>query len=191
LLCTHSVTAAASTDRVIMLADGVVAETGPFNELVAKRGAFYELAKSHLGDAAKPCADTAAAAAEAHAAHSPGSRIAPVATTGKAQEPAQEISLPPSDSDAVSKGSDAAGDEAMPVSISSIGSALSAGDSGVEVRPASLSLTGSAISASTTGGDPSSTDSFPPVDEAVSALDVTIDIAAVPAAHSPRTYRHP
>jgi hypothetical protein len=69
MLCTHSVTAAASTERVIMLADGIVAETGPFDELVAKRGAFFELAKSHLGDAGKPpCADTAAAAPGAHAA---------------------------------------------------------------------------------------------------------------------------
>jgi ABC-type methionine transport system ATPase subunit len=50
VLCTHSITAAASTDRVIMLADGVVAETGPFTELVAKRGPFFALTRSHLGD---------------------------------------------------------------------------------------------------------------------------------------------
>lgn len=64
VLCTHSVTVAASTDRVIILAEGVVAETGPFSQLVAKRGAFFALAKSHLGDVASPSGDTAAVAHE-------------------------------------------------------------------------------------------------------------------------------
>jgi hypothetical protein len=115
MLCTHSVTAAASTDRVIMLADGVVAETGPFNELVAKRGAFFELAKSHLGDAVKPpCTDTAAAASGADAA-----------PAHPELEPAQEVPLPDSDA------SDSLLFAAMPDSLPS-GSALSA--SGLESR---------------------------------------------------------
>ena len=53
VLCTHSVVAASTTDRVVMLADGVVAEIGPFSELVDNRGPFFTLARSHLGDDAR------------------------------------------------------------------------------------------------------------------------------------------
>ncbi len=100
-----------------MLADGVVAETGPFNELVAKRGAFFELAKSHLGDAGMPPYEDIAAAA-------PGAHAAPARP---AWEPAEEVPLP--DSDAF-EGSFAA----MPGSLPSLGSAPSASglDRGVE-----------------------------------------------------------
>jgi ABC-type methionine transport system ATPase subunit len=48
VLCTHSVKAAEATDRVIMLADGVVAETGTFSELATRRGAFFAITRAHL-----------------------------------------------------------------------------------------------------------------------------------------------
>jgi ABC-type multidrug transport system fused ATPase/permease subunit len=63
VLCTHSIKAAEATDRVIMLADGVIAETGSFAELVARRGAFFTLARAHLD-----AADTDLAGAAPHVA---------------------------------------------------------------------------------------------------------------------------
>jgi ABC-type multidrug transport system fused ATPase/permease subunit len=48
ILSTHSVQAAEATDRIILLDQGVIAETGTFAELVARRGPFYAIARSHL-----------------------------------------------------------------------------------------------------------------------------------------------
>jgi hypothetical protein len=49
VLCTHSVVAASTTDRVVLLADGVVAEMGPYEQLIAQRGPFWLMVHSHLG----------------------------------------------------------------------------------------------------------------------------------------------
>ena len=49
VLCTHSVVAASTTDRVVMLVNNVVAEQGPYEQLIAQRGPFWHMARSHLG----------------------------------------------------------------------------------------------------------------------------------------------
>jgi hypothetical protein len=68
-----------------MMTDGVVAETGAFSELVARRGAFFALAKSHLkgsdGD------ETSPAGAEAGKAPSPAAVEALLAS--------RDVSSPP------------------------------------------------------------------------------------------------
>uniref|UniRef100_A0A803VJQ2 ABC-type glutathione-S-conjugate transporter n=1 Tax=Ficedula albicollis TaxID=59894 RepID=A0A803VJQ2_FICAL len=57
VLVTHTINILPQVDNIVFLVDGMISETGSYQELLQKNGAFAEFLHSHIAAEEKPCAD--------------------------------------------------------------------------------------------------------------------------------------
>lgn len=53
LLTTHNLENVVSADKIVVMEDGKIAETGTYDELIGRQGLFYRL--NNAGDKHSPC----------------------------------------------------------------------------------------------------------------------------------------
>ncbi|NXD40855.1 MRP1 protein, partial [Copsychus sechellarum] len=56
VLVTHTINILPQVDKIVFLVDGMISETGSYQELLQKNGAFAEFLRSHITAEEKPCA---------------------------------------------------------------------------------------------------------------------------------------